>query len=324
MSRNSESTGDWLMNTVSRNPEGLLLLAAGAALLMRKGPSLLGTVGGSSTRQRGQHGGQRHQGAQRHQGGGQRGQAQEAGWTDGVSRAAQSARDYASDVTDRVTETASSYASAVTGYASDASRAMTEHSGRYARQAQSTVSDTVGRVVQEQPLAIVLAGLAAGAAVAATFPATDLERRTLGQAGEALTDYASNARNQLRDATYAAGEKLVSSVEERGLSTDNLKDVARDVAGTFGSSFSGEGPAGQSSQAGQRSAGGSTGAQSGGPSGKQPGGQSASPSGGQTGGQSGGSSAGQSGTARAGSQAGRAAGGPNGKPGRSDVSGSGA
>jgi hypothetical protein len=286
------------MNTVSRNPEGLLLLAAGAALLLRKGPSLFG--GGSHARQRGQHG-QRHRGAQNHQGPGHRTQEHEAGWTDGVARAAQSARDYASDVTDRVTETASSYASAVSEYAHDASRAVTEQSGRYARQAQSTVSDTVGRVVQEQPLAIVLAGLAAGAAVAAAFPATDLERRTLGQAGEALTDYASNARDHLRDATYAAGERLVSSVEERGLSTENLKDVARDVAGTFGSTFSGEESSGQSTQGGQRSASGSS-----------AGSPSASPSTGQSGSQAGG----QSGASRPVSQAGRTGGGTNGKPGR--------
>ena len=31
------SAGDWLVSTVKKNPEGLLLLAAGCALLMRSG-----------------------------------------------------------------------------------------------------------------------------------------------------------------------------------------------------------------------------------------------------------------------------------------------
>ena len=33
----SAPVGDWIMNTVRRNPEGLLVLAAGCALLMRGG-----------------------------------------------------------------------------------------------------------------------------------------------------------------------------------------------------------------------------------------------------------------------------------------------
>jgi len=228
--------GDWLVKAAQRNPEGLLLLAAGAALLMRSSATFMGSDNRPKRRQQGRQGGQRDGG--RH--GQQAAQQRDGGWTDGVARAAETARDYASDVTGRVTETASSYASAVGDYATEAGRSVSQQSARYARQAQSTVSDTVGHVVQEQPLALVIAGLAAGAAVAAAFPPTDIERRTLGQAGERLTGYASQARDQLRDATYAAGERLVSSVEERGLSTDSLKDVARDVAGSFKEGFSGE------------------------------------------------------------------------------------
>ena len=35
--RDNAGAGDWIMGAVTRNPEGLLLLAAGAALLMRSG-----------------------------------------------------------------------------------------------------------------------------------------------------------------------------------------------------------------------------------------------------------------------------------------------
>jgi hypothetical protein len=40
--REGTGTGKWIMGTVTRNPEGLLLLAAGVALLMRsgRGPSV--------------------------------------------------------------------------------------------------------------------------------------------------------------------------------------------------------------------------------------------------------------------------------------------
>ena len=41
--------------------------------------------------------------------------------------------------------------------------------------------ETADYVVQEQPWAVALAGLAAGATVAAIFPPTHIERRTLGE-----------------------------------------------------------------------------------------------------------------------------------------------
>ena len=36
----SNQTGDWLLDTVQRKPEALLLIAAGCALLMRSGGGL--------------------------------------------------------------------------------------------------------------------------------------------------------------------------------------------------------------------------------------------------------------------------------------------
>ena len=37
--REAQGTGDWIMGAVKSNPEGLLLLAAGCALLLRSGAS---------------------------------------------------------------------------------------------------------------------------------------------------------------------------------------------------------------------------------------------------------------------------------------------
>jgi hypothetical protein len=41
--------------------------------------------------------------------------------------------------------------------------------------------------MREQPLAVAALGLAAGAALAAIFPPTEVEQRTLGPARDALT-----------------------------------------------------------------------------------------------------------------------------------------
>jgi hypothetical protein len=218
-------TGDWLVGAVKRNPEGLLLLAAGCALLLRSG----GSAGSMDSVRR--------------------------TVPEGVSRATDRARgvtdrarSYASDLRDNVAETASAYASKATDYASkvgdyaeDARQNVADQSGRIAAQAQSTLQSTVDRVLQRQPLAIALAGLAVGAAVAAAFPQTDIEERTLGPAGERLSEAAAEAGRQLNEAASAAGERLKSAAEERGLSAEGLKEMASEVAGTFGETLKGEG-----------------------------------------------------------------------------------
>jgi hypothetical protein len=254
MSNNSNPGGlsaDWLMSAVKKNPEGLLLLAAGCALLFR--------TQSSRSRQwsheyqsypsgQGEHGPR----MERRGSGGKNWQMPE-----GMYRAADTAREYASNVGKTVSETASSYASAAGEYAdqtrqtvSETARSYASAAGEYADHARQTIRDqsgrmaeqaqsTIERIVREQPLAVAIAGAAAGAALAAAFPATRMERETLGPAGKRLSEAATNAGEKLSKAASAAGERLMSAAEERGVSGDGLKEVARDVAGSFEKSFSG-------------------------------------------------------------------------------------
>jgi hypothetical protein len=224
--QNSGAAG-WLVGAVKNNPEGLLLLAAGCALLMR-------TSGASKSHSRDARVYGRNDMTQR----GREARVRTVG--ERLSETAQSAGDYASDIAESVVETASSYASSVSGYADDVARATAERSGQLARQAQSTARDTINRVVQEQPLTVALVGAAAGVAVAAAFPATDLENRTLGPTGERLRDAAGRAGEQLKDAATKAGQRLAEAADERGLNTEGLKEVARDVGETFSSALEGE------------------------------------------------------------------------------------
>ena len=224
--QNSGAAG-WLVGAVKNNPEGLLLLAAGCALLMR-------TSGASKSHSRDARVYGRNDMTQR----GREARVRTVG--ERLSETAQSAGDYASDIGESVVETASSYASSVSSYADDVARATAERSGQLARQAQSTARDTINRVLQEQPLTVALVGAAAGVAVAAAFPATDLENRTLGPTGERLRDAAGRAGEQLKDAATKAGQRLAAAADERGLNTEGLKEVARDVGETFSSALEGE------------------------------------------------------------------------------------
>jgi hypothetical protein len=209
------------MDTARRNPEALLLLAAGCVLLMRSGGSSSSHAYSSQYRP-GDH--LARSGSNR------------------FAQVAESASDYASEMKDRVSNTAGSYATGikdrlsdtaetVSEFAADARRNVSERTQRFTRQTQSTVQSSMDRIMRDQPLAVALAGLAAGAAVAAAFPTTDIENRTLGGAREALTDAAKEAGENLIGAAGKAGERLKGAAVERGLAS--VKDVASDVAETF-------------------------------------------------------------------------------------------
>lgn len=214
-------SADWLMGTVRKNPEGLLLLAAGCALLLRAG---------------GSHDASRTEPAQQSRSGGTQRGGRDWEMPEGMSRAADGAREYASSVGKTVSETADQYGSAAGEYVDGARRTISDQSAQIAEQAQGTIE----RIVREQPLAVAIAGLAAGAAIAAAFPTTLKERETLGQVGKSLSESASSAGERLGAAASAAGERLMEVAEEKGLNKEGLKKVASDVADTFGKSVTRE------------------------------------------------------------------------------------
>ena len=141
-------SGNWLTDSITRNPEGLLLLAAGCALLMRKAASSRSMerakVGESDWSNRNRHRGGEATG---HNGGDRNGSDRNFG--DTVAGAARSVGEYASDVSDKVAETASGYASSVADYADQAS----ERTRDMARQAGSTLQSSAQTILREQPLA---------------------------------------------------------------------------------------------------------------------------------------------------------------------------
>jgi hypothetical protein len=209
---------EWLLNTVKQNPEGLLLLAAGAVLLLRK------SVSSASPRSMSQAYAQPNS---------------QYPHATGAS-VGDSMRESASGFADQAKETVSSFASSASEYAGEARRAVGEQSGRIVRSTQSTLQSSMDRVLQDQPLLIAVAGLAAGAAVAAAFPATAMERQALGPIGDQISEAAGRVGEQFQQATAKAGEKLKSAADERGLNADGLKEVATEVASAFGDTMSGK------------------------------------------------------------------------------------
>jgi hypothetical protein len=85
-----------------------------------------------------------------------------------------------------------------------------------------------------------MAGIAAGAAVAAAFPPTNLEKDTLGPIGDEVSKAAERFGDQVKEATTKAGERLKTAADERGLNADGLKEVAGEVVESFKSSMKGQ------------------------------------------------------------------------------------
>ena len=218
--------GEWMLNAIKRNPEGLLLLAAGAVLMLRTGARPSGAAQSMAAAY---------------------GQKPET-----YSGAVRKTFDAAADAAQQTLDTATSYASAASDYADKARRVVGEQSERISRQTQSAASS----ILQNQPLAIVMAGIAAGAAIAAAFPPTDLERDTLGPIGDEMSKAAERFGDQLKEATTKAGETLKTAADQRGLNTEGLKEVAGEVVDTFKSSIKG-----QSGEAGPNFKGSPTGTQ---------------------------------------------------------------
>jgi len=209
---------EWLLNAVKQNPEGLLLLAAGAVLLMRRSgfstPSRpMSTAYTQPTT------GYREPGT--------------GSYTGAV-------QDAATGYAEQAKEAVNSYAASASEYAEEARRTVGAQSERLVRSAQSTWQSSVDRVLRDQPLLIAVAGLAAGAAVAAAFPATAMERQTLGPIGDQVSEAAGRMGEQLQQATAKAGEKLKSAADERGLNADGLKEVATEIASAFGDTMGGK------------------------------------------------------------------------------------
>jgi hypothetical protein len=216
--REGTGAGERIIGAIRRNPEGLLLLAAGCALLMRRG---------SGQRSRRSYAEDQYFRSR---------EDSTSGIRERVGEAARRAGEHVSEATDKISETARSYASSAAEYADEAQRAAAERS----RQVADKARETADYVVREQPWAVALTGLVAGAAVAAAFPPTRIEKSTLGELGEHLRSAAGQLGERVKDAGIQAGERLTEIAEERGLTKEGLKQAARDVGGTFSSTLAGE------------------------------------------------------------------------------------
>jgi hypothetical protein len=211
--RGMGETLDRLYGTAKRNPEGLLLLAAGVALLMRGIGTATDALRESPPR------------TSRRQQSSARGRDDDA-----QDDLAGDARAYVSGVAGRVGRSAENIADST----SQVARETMDLTGRVARQTGSTMRSTMDRIIDEQPLAVALLGVAAGAAVAGAIPLTYAEEGALRPLGRKLDETVDEAGRRLKQSTKKAGTRLQKVADERGLNAEGLREAAQEVADTFG------------------------------------------------------------------------------------------
>jgi hypothetical protein len=218
--------GDWLVDTARRNPEALLVLAAGAALLMRGSRSRSRVMAADYSsysrddqedRPDAYYGGGEEESYQGSRGGGLR---------EKIGGAAAKAGEFTSGIGAQVAETSRSYAATVGEYAETGRRRVARQAYRARRHA--------GQTLHEQPLLVASLGLVAGAAVAAMLPRVGIEERALRPARDALGDAANRAAASLKEAASGAGRRLQEGAVDLGAAA--LKEAAKGAVRSFSES----------------------------------------------------------------------------------------
>lgn len=237
------TTVDRVAQAIRRNPEGLLLLGAGVALMLRNAASA-GTTPFQRNRSV-QPAADRYYDSEGY-GASNTGEGLgKEGLGSKVSAAADDVRNYVSDTAQDLSDKASEYGEA----ASRRTREVAGSAYQSTKDAADSAYRSVESAIEAHPVSIAIAGLAAGCLAAAVFPSTRFERDTLGPIGRRAAEAASETGEMVKTAAVArvtnaamkAGEHLKDAVTERKVNTGNLGEVARDVASEFTNNVTGGG-----------------------------------------------------------------------------------
>ncbi len=201
MMRRGSGLGEFVSETMRNRPEALLLMAAGAALLMTRGRGFGVSDLVSGARE-------------------------VTHFDEGMHAVADTASQAASDVRERVGAQVEGLRGAVGEYAERATRQMQEGSealmdtaGETFDRARSSLQENFDYMMREQPLMLGALGLLAGVAIGAALPRTMFERDAMRLARQsrrmerrerlrsAVGEVAETAREALKGRLGEAGEK---------------------------------------------------------------------------------------------------------------------
>ncbi|MGD1877596.1 MAG: DUF3618 domain-containing protein [Kiloniellaceae bacterium] len=110
--------------------------------------------------------------------------------------------------------------------------------GRKARSQATRASQSTGRFVKDHPVLVGVAGVAVGAAVAASLPRSDREDRVFGERSDRMKEAAKSAAvregRKVQDAAKAAVKKAKETAEAKAPTAEDVKRDATQTANAGG------------------------------------------------------------------------------------------
>jgi hypothetical protein len=242
------TTVERVAEAIRRNPEGLLLLGAGVALMFRNAAT------GNAKPQRKRRSKPASDNYYDSATGATSDGPESAGLAGKVGAAAGDVRKYVAETADDVRNYVAESAQDLTEKASE----YREAAARRAKQAADGAYRSAEGVFESHPMSIAMAGLAAGCLAAAVFPSTRFERDTLGPIGRRAADAVSDtgarvksaAAQRVSEAAARAGEQLADAAVQGTLSAATLGTVVREAAADLTAGVAGD--AGKSDTAGRQ------------------------------------------------------------------------
>jgi ElaB/YqjD/DUF883 family membrane-anchored ribosome-binding protein len=144
--------------------------------------------------------------------------------TDRLRNVASGVADTARAATERATSAVSSATASVRDAASsaaDTTRQQLDYVGSQVRQGTRVASDRFSSMLQENPMALGVAAVAAGAIVGLTLPTTRVEGEYMGEARDRLVDQAKSAAQEavgkVQHVAQEAGRTLKDAAQKEGL-----------------------------------------------------------------------------------------------------------
>ena len=203
MMQGGAGVADFISQTLRNRPEALLLMAAGAALMMTRGRGLGFREGGVGERL--------HAAA------------------DSAAHLSSDVRHRIGDQVDDLRQSVGEYAERATHRAQEGREALARRTGAVIERARSGMQDNIGHMLREQPLALGALSLLAGVAIGAALPRTVIESRTLGVAREPLRGTQSRME-AFRSAVGDVGEKVRDVVAGGVAEADKLGEAGARAA----------------------------------------------------------------------------------------------
>jgi hypothetical protein len=145
---------------------------------------------------------------------------------DRASRTAEQAADIVASAYDATTNAASSAAETISNTTTSAARAMQETGTKWG----STVQQNIGELFERQPLLLGAVGMAIGAGIGASIPATDAENKVMAGASDFVREAVSEKAAQVREMADAAAQEA----KAQGLTPEAAGDALRTIRDKVG------------------------------------------------------------------------------------------